>query len=1461
MALARNLRTLIVLGTVASLMVTGAIWAHQAVAQAAPECPPDWPNQQYAGPLREKDHGRIQYEDYHTDADGQRWYIIRSADSNGYTTIRAYPASDGGEGYQTDSPDRVCYLIVREPGAEADAAEPRQVEFPREREPQRTVESISSVIPTLAPTHVPTLAPTPTPQVVPDSPPELSSLELDGEIVSSNSIVRSGLSRGQEVQIILRISDADGGLAYLALVAEDGTVLDRVDCENGVALECTLASTVIAPSTYSATLQFRAVAVDSAGVETELATFSLTTRSRPRSNSGSGGGSSSNRRSSVIQQTFTPGVPATLKHSSGAEIEIPEGATTGIYEDDASVTLVVSIEQVSPPPDSVLDDIRVFDISITDGSGRDVNLRSPVTITLPYTLPADKNAADVAVLHWSESDSLWQPVLPVTVDETGDTVTFTAYQLSSFATDAYYRFTQYLKKAADVLAGGATEHHYDAGIKYLVSFHAEQGIPIPMLGIEIGSIKGSLIIDLADITRITREGEHDYITVWFNLGVSLGISLIDVIPVGVSYSVHFMDHDTHQHDPPMDASLSALTFKIPTTQVSAFTVNSNGNIHPADIQLQGCLVCIENAGVDLVSLDANAFKAELDVGAILDVLDTILEPDSQTTSTTRSVPPEQLAAEMIGAIINPIGFLKKQLLFPFTYFDSCSPEDLEAADQDLFNSIIGVTGGYDRTGDGVGDLVFPPTDADDQAITNTPLKLTVGADFTKDTDYKLDLVAVSDGWTVTYDEATPDWTADQDPEFTDGSTVQDADFLYRVEFTAKAATPSRTHWLVTSTAAATEPGTAEFDLIIGDETVHQYSVVLVKDRDLSDLAVSAHANPPVIDPGTNPVFEITVSNNGPDLAANATLRLTPLEENAAFPTIYDENGTLDCQRPLSQNDVLECPLTDLAADSQLYLRAEYDSPSFTPTLVTIKLVGDPEQSDIDATQDDSSTSGDDTCPLIASLQSHRGADVSLIHDPAISNNLASLRPPHSDSHIVDPNCTQNVFCITTREVQLTTARQAAENEFPGAAVCDWNDNLPFPRRQHEYSGGKSLSALSLLEPADFAHLTLGGQPRDSDGRWYYVYRGERPQALQDAVQVASLNTGDGYHLVASTRAQGRVLAYRHSGRVHSPIAPFTFSDAGRVRWYVDYVGFFENERELSGSYDYIMPYTGGSLRVHSRVSGERRFPPNPYQIADGPELRKSLGTGIPFGGTEGIYTATARQYFNIPPNPTPWDRTYVVTAIQGNLPLTLIRRIIVKTPALPVITSDTGILVEENAVAVATLAATDEDTEQQNLLWSIIGGDDADSFVLTSTGELSFDTAKDFEDPDDANQDGTYVIEVAVADELHTVTSEVFIILTDVNEAPTANAGVDQTNIAEDATVTLDGTASSDQDAGDTLTYEWTQTGGPNVTLSDAAAASPTFTAPTVLLQNATLEFTLQVTDGGGLTDNDTVSVTVLNGG
>ncbi|OEU79872.1 MAG: hypothetical protein BA865_12325, partial [Desulfobacterales bacterium S5133MH4] len=63
------------------------------------------------------------------------------------------------------------------------------------------------------------------------------------------------------------------------------------------------------------------------------------------------------------------------------------------------------------------------------------------------------------------------------------------------------------------------------------------------------------------------------------------------------------------------------------------------------------------------------------------------------------------------------------------------------------------------------------------------------------------------------------------------------------------------------------------------------------------------------------------------------------------------------------------------------------------------------------------------------------------------------------------------------------------------------------------------------------------------------------------------------------------------------------------------------------------------------------------------------------------------------------------------------------------------------------------------------------------------------------------------------------------NQEPTSDAGEDQTVKAGD-TVTLNGSNSSDPDYGIPL-YEWTQTDeGTSVTLSDATAVKPTFTAP-----------------------------------
>ncbi|MCY4490356.1 MAG: PKD domain-containing protein, partial [Thaumarchaeota archaeon] len=90
-----------------------------------------------------------------------------------------------------------------------------------------------------------------------------------------------------------------------------------------------------------------------------------------------------------------------------------------------------------------------------------------------------------------------------------------------------------------------------------------------------------------------------------------------------------------------------------------------------------------------------------------------------------------------------------------------------------------------------------------------------------------------------------------------------------------------------------------------------------------------------------------------------------------------------------------------------------------------------------------------------------------------------------------------------------------------------------------------------------------------------------------------------------------------------------------------------------------------------------------------------------------------------------------------------------------------------------------------------------------------------------------------------------------VDRALIADAGPDQ-NVALRATVTLDGTGSTYPD-GETITYSWTQTSGPDVTLTDATTANPTFTAPTTI---GPMVFTLTVT-AGGLKDTDMVTINV----
>jgi hypothetical protein len=95
-----------------------------------------------------------------------------------------------------------------------------------------------------------------------------------------------------------------------------------------------------------------------------------------------------------------------------------------------------------------------------------------------------------------------------------------------------------------------------------------------------------------------------------------------------------------------------------------------------------------------------------------------------------------------------------------------------------------------------------------------------------------------------------------------------------------------------------------------------------------------------------------------------------------------------------------------------------------------------------------------------------------------------------------------------------------------------------------------------------------------------------------------------------------------------------------------------------------------------------------------------------------------------------------------------------------------------------------------------------------------------------------------------------------VPRPPTLTAGSSQT-VASGGAVGLSATAIDPENG--TITWQWTQTAGPAVTLSAGDTGRPTFTAPSVSAPT-TLSFAVTATSSSGLSAQGTVSVTVTPG-
>jgi len=132
-----------------------------------------------------------------------------------------------------------------------------------------------------------------------------------------------------------------------------------------------------------------------------------------------------------------------------------------------------------------------------------------------------------------------------------------------------------------------------------------------------------------------------------------------------------------------------------------------------------------------------------------------------------------------------------------------------------------------------------------------------------------------------------------------------------------------------------------------------------------------------------------------------------------------------------------------------------------------------------------------------------------------------------------------------------------------------------------------------------------------------------------------------------------------------------------------------------------------------------------------------------------------------------------------------------------------------------------------------------------------------FTSPTVSTEGTTLIFELTVSDGIATATATVKVVVENVNHLPVASAGMDQVR-SEASTIVLNGTLSGDVD-GDAITYNWTQLTGAPVTLSDNAGQTPSFIAPLVGPEGATLEFQLVVNDGLVDSAPARVTITVLN--
>ena len=195
----------------------------------------------------------------------------------------------------------------------------------------------------------------------------------------------------------------------------------------------------------------------------------------------------------------------------------------------------------------------------------------------------------------------------------------------------------------------------------------------------------------------------------------------------------------------------------------------------------------------------------------------------------------------------------------------------------------------------------------------------------------------------------------------------------------------------------------------------------------------------------------------------------------------------------------------------------------------------------------------------------------------------------------------------------------------------------------------------------------------------------------------------------------------------------------------------------------------------------------------------------------------------------------------------------------PAFTSAATAGLAENQAAAYTAIAADADGD--SLTYGLTGTDAASFTIDPATGVVSFAAPPDFEAPGDMGGDNVYDISVTAFDGDNSISQDVAITVTNVNDNDPAFTSAATANLAENQTAAYTAIA-ADAD-GDSLTYGLTGTDAALFTIDPVTGvtsfmAAPDFENPGDVGGDNVYDITVTASDGDNTTNHD-VAITVTN--